>query len=103
MSSFDHVLMKTIEDVLTDVFEGEVTKVILDYIHENKKENIDEKVQALSEALPNVLGSGAVIIQDLIVENLYSRYGQTPEWKKEYGFRDYIMNLSQTSAGRNAK
>jgi len=93
MPSFEDMFKKTIDEVLKNVFEDEVAKVILDCVGDGKESNLDEMVQSLAEALPKILGSGAVIIQDLIVESLYSQCGQPLEWKKEYKFRDYVMDL----------
>jgi hypothetical protein len=43
--------------------------------------------------LPKVLGSGSIIIEDLILETLYSKYNLDIVWKKDYRFADYLTNL----------
>jgi len=59
-------------------------------------EEIPKKVEVFSEALGKTLGSGAVIIEDLILESLHSRLRLELRWKKGYGFSDYIKDLRST-------
>lgn len=97
---YDAQIQKTVQNVMLDVF-GEKT---LNKIHQILKESyylewqdIPEKSEAFSSALKEILGKGALIIEDLIVENLYSSYGKELQWRKDFSFSDYILSLSMNS------
>ncbi len=56
-----------------------------------KWEEIPKRGQVFADALRQILGSsGAVIIEDLILENFYAKLGLEFKWKKSYRFSDYV-------------
>lgn len=102
MRGFDDVLTKTINEVIRNVFEDETAKIIFEYLNESNSKNLDEKVRVFTNALPKILGVGSVIIEDLILETLYSKYGSELKWRKGYRFADYIIELrDQTRKGES--
>jgi len=92
----DDLLLETIGDVLRQVFGENSAKIILRNMKKSyslKWEEIPKRAQVFSDALRNLLGSGGVIIEDLILETLYSKLELKFEWKKGYRFSDYIKEL----------
>jgi len=95
----DDLLLETIGDVLRQVFGENSAKIILRNMkksHSLKWEEIPKRAQVFSDALRNLLGSGGVIIEDLVLETLYSKLELKFEWKKGYGFSDYIRELRKS-------
>jgi len=82
---------------MLDVFGERTMHKICQILKDNyylEWQDIPEKSEAFSSALREILGRGAQIIEDLIVENLYNCYGRELQWKKGSTFSDYILNLS---------
>ncbi len=97
---YDAQIQKTVENVMLDVF-GEKTlskiRLILRDSYYLEWQDIPEKSEAFSSALKEILGKGAQIIEDLVVENLYNSYGRELHWRKDFSFSDYILSLSMNS------
>jgi hypothetical protein len=100
MQSFDDVLIGTIDEVVKNVFEEKIAEVIFQYLGEGCHKNIDDRVKFFADSLPNILGKGSVIIEDLILENLYSKLSLELKRKKSYKFADYIMELKKRTIRR---
>jgi hypothetical protein len=92
-NSFGDVLIGTINEVIRDVFDDETAGVILKHLEDLDSQNAEKNVEIFSDALSDVLGVGSVIIEDLILENLYLKYGLELKQKKNYGFTNHVMNL----------
>jgi len=103
MPTIDDVVMKTIDEVVRNVFEDEIAETIFRYSRERCSEKVDDTIMALADSLPKVLGTGSVIIEDLILEALYSKLGQQLQWKKDYRFPDYIAELRKQTVRREEK
>ncbi|MBS7648241.1 MAG: hypothetical protein QXK89_09250 [Candidatus Bathyarchaeia archaeon] len=56
-------------------------------------DDIPEKPHTFSEALREIIGIGSVIIEDLIIENLYIKVGLELRLRKNYNFPDYINEV----------
>jgi hypothetical protein len=94
MLSFEDTVKQTIREIIQNVFEDdEVVESIFHYFYKASSNGIDENAQIVTDALPKILGSGAVIIEDLIIETLYSKYNLDIVWKKDYRFADYLIEL----------
>jgi len=102
MPTFDDVVMQTIDEVVRNVFDNEIAKTIFRYSTKNGSEEVDGRVQAFADSLPKVLGTGSVIVEDLILETLHSRLGFELEWKKDYRFPDYIAELKKRTGRRES-
>ena len=93
MLSFDDTVMEIIEEIIRNVFENDETaEVILQYLNKNDSKTLDERLQIFADALPKILDEGYVIIEDLILETLYSKYGLNSAFEKDK-FTDYIVEL----------
>ena len=96
LTCVDDLLLETIGDVLKQVFGENSAKILLRHVKKSyslKWEEIPKRAQVFSDALRNILGQGGVIIEDLILETLYSKLELEFKWKKGYGFSDYIKEL----------
>jgi hypothetical protein len=98
--NFDDILVKTIKEVLENVFDKNTALTLLQYtllqyIGENDKGKFDTRVQCFSDSLHKILGNGATIIEDLILENLFSKLNVELKWRKDYAFVDYVHLLSK--------
>jgi len=60
-----------------------------------KREGIAEKPEVFSAGLERLLGSGAPVIEKLILKNLYVRLDLRFREKKGYEFSDYIRELEE--------
>ena len=58
--------------------------------------DIPKRPQVFSKALLSLFGEGAEIIEDLILEKLYSDYKMDLKWKDSYKFSNYIDDLTQS-------
>ena len=93
MRRFNDILVETIDEVLRDTLEDEKAEIILKYFKDTSSKKVDEKLQIFTDALPKILGAGSVIIEDLILETLYSKFQLELKRKKDYTFAEYIMEL----------
>jgi len=96
MERLDDLLLKVVDETLRQVFREAGTKVIYNFLENNhhlKREDIAEKPEVFSAGLERLLGSGAPVIEKLILKNLYRRLGMEFEEKEGYGFSDYIKEL----------
>ncbi len=103
MSTFDDVVMHTIDEVVRSVFEDEIAETIFRFSTEKSSGRVNDRVRAFADSLPKILGTGSVIIEDLILETLYSKLGLKLEWKKDYRFPDYITDLKKQTEGEKDK
>ena len=93
MQRLERLIMNTINDVIREVFNEEVARILFDNCFKNNSSvPFDQKLRAFEDSLPKILGSGAIIIEDLILETLYSRLGVKFE-REEKSFTDSIMEL----------
>ena len=100
MLSFEDTVKQTIKETIKNVFEdNEVVESLFQYFHKVSSKAIDE-IQVLTDSLPKILGSGSIIIEDLILETLYSKYNLDFVWKKEYCFADYFIELKKQTTRR---
>jgi hypothetical protein len=93
--NFDDMLVETIKEVLENIFDEQTAITILQYINESNKAKIDARIQSFSDSLQKILGSGATIIEDLILESLYSKLRAELKWRKDYAFTDYVRVLKK--------
>jgi len=84
------------EEVMLNIFGRKALDNILRAMREKyflDLEEMPERPDVFSEALRRIIGVGSVIIEDLIVENLYMKIGLEFRWKKNYVFSDYIKEI----------
>lgn len=110
------MLCKVTNETIMDLFGDYGGKYIVDSLEGNsdlKLEEIVEQPKALSENLRKLLGSGAFVVEKLILKNLHCKLRLKFEEKKGYKFSEYIedltlecglkRDLSQGSAHRDMK
>jgi len=93
-----NLLPKTVDETLEQVFKKEGARTIEVFIKNNlhiTRKEIVEKPGIFSSGLRRLLGSGATVVESLIVENLYHRAGLKFRKKKGYEFPDYINELKK--------
>jgi len=98
--SVDDLLFSVTYRTMKQVFKEEGTKVIRDYLENNshfKLEEIGEEPKAFSAGLERLLGSGASVIEKLILKNLCRRLRLEYEEKEGYGFSDYVKELNKSA------
>lgn len=102
-SKAEKTISRTAEQVMLNVFGRKAFESILRAMRERyfaDLEEISQNPQAFSEALRRIVGAGSVIIEDLIIENLYTRVGLEFRWKKGYSFADYINEIKGFLKGK---
>ena len=93
MRNFDEIVAETVYEIIDNVFETEVSELILQFYNENSVKNLEERIKVFSNDLSKILGEGYIIVQDLIIETLYFKLGVDLKWKQDYDFSDYLMEL----------
>ena len=96
MERLDDLLFKVVDETMKQVFRETGTNVIYGFLANNshlKREEIAEKTEVFSAGLERLMGSGAPVIEKLILKNLYRRLGLKFEEKDGYGFSDYVKEL----------
>ena len=69
---------KIIDRVLRQVFGNEATHLIYRYLETNysvKQNEISDKIELFSKGLEEFLKSGAYVVEQKILEDIYSSYG----------------------------
>lgn len=97
----DGLLLSAVDESLKPVFREEGTQVIYDYLENNshlKLEEIAERPELFSVALETLMASAALVIEKLILKNLYCKLGLRFREKEGYEFSDYIKQFTQRRA-----
>ena len=102
METLDNLLLEVIDETLKHVFREEGTKAIHDYLENKchlKLEETAEKPEVFSAGLERLLSSGALVIEKLILKNLYRKLKLKFKEKKGHEFSDYIKELTNDKIG----
>lgn len=102
---FEQSLVKTIDIRLKQIFGETGTTVIYDYLQNTlslRQEEIPKKLQVFAEGLDKFLSSGARVVEKVILDGLYSDFGQEFQFKEGYDFVDYVKAL-KTAIENNSK
>ena len=92
----DDLLLSVVDETMRQIFREAGVKVIYDYLENNcnlKREEIAEKPEVFSAGLKRLMVSAALVIEKMILENLYRKLGLKLEEKEGYEFSDYIKEL----------
>ena len=90
-------ILGTVKGVFLQIFEERAMETIFRLLKERfdlEIEDIPKKPEVFSQALLGLLGKGATIIEDLILERLYSDLNLDFQWKKDYTFSKYLTDLT---------
>lgn len=99
--TFDKKVRDTIKTVLIEIFEensAETTYRILSETYGLEEKDISKRPHVFSQALVSLFGKGAGIIEDLILEKLYTSFKMDLKWKENYKFSNYLEDLTSTPA-----
>ena len=89
-------MLSVVDETMRQIFREAGVKVIYDYLENNcnlKREEIAEKPEVFSAGLKRLMVSAALVIEKMILENLYRKLGLKFEEKEGYEFSDYIKEL----------
>ncbi len=92
----DNLLLKVVDETLKQVFREEGSRVIYDFLGNNchlTREEVVEKPEVFSTGLKKVLGSGAPVIEKLILKKLYQKLRLEYEEKEGDEFSNYVKEL----------
>jgi len=93
---FEKSLIDTIDSQLKHVFGETATLVIYNYLQTAlslPQKEIPKKLETFTEGLDSFLSSGARVVEKVILEDLYSDFGQEFQVKEGYRFPDYVKEL----------
>lgn len=99
---FDEKLLEAVDHALLSFGESP-RKAIYYHLDKNfkiQKEDIPEETDKFTTALDALFGSGATVIEKLIVKDLYQRLNLSFEEKNSFEIADYI-SLAREVAKRN--
>ena len=98
--SVDELLQSVVSATINQVFREEGSKVICDYF-ENKShlklEEVTEKPEEFSASLEKLLGSGAPVIEKMVLKNLCLELRLRYEETEDYQFADYLKELTRSA------
>jgi hypothetical protein len=75
-------------------------QMIFFYLENNysvKKDEIAKKPEAFATGIEKIFHAGALVIERLIVESLYSKLGLRYEERKDFSFGDYVKQAKEQS------
>jgi hypothetical protein len=77
-SEGENKISKIVDRVLNQVFGEDATQLIYRYLESNyslKREEITEKIDVFAKGLEKFLNSGAYVVEQKILKDIYSSYG----------------------------
>jgi hypothetical protein len=96
--SLGDLLIRVIDKTLNQIFREEGANVIYDFLENKshvKREDVSSKTEAFSAGLRKLLGSGAPVIEKVILKDVYHQLGLKFVQKRGNGFSDYIEELME--------
>lgn len=96
-------ISKIVDRVLRQVFGEEATHLIYRYLEHRyslKQNEISKKIDTFTRGLEEFLSSGAYVIEQKILEDIYSSYGlirrlELERSQEEYDFVSQVKSLMQ--------
>jgi len=98
MESPEDPLLRVIDETLNQIFREEGVSIIYDFLEREsqlKREDISSKTDVFSAGLMKLLGSGAPVIEKLILRNLCHQLELKFVQKKGHSFSDYAKELTE--------
>jgi hypothetical protein len=100
----DAKIERIIDRVLRQVFGEEATLLIYRHLENNyslKKEEVADRIETFAAGLEDFLRSGAYVIEQKILEDIYSSYGllrriELERERDEFDFVSQIKSLRKT-------
>ena len=103
---FEKILLDVVDQGIRDVFGEAAVRFIYDYLERNsslRRDDIPEKPEIFAEGLEEMLGSGAKVIEKLVLKNLYSHFGVNYQEREGYKFSDYIREIEVKHSRSHSK
>jgi len=94
----DELLLSVVDETLKQVFREAGAKVIYDYLGNKfhlERDEIAEKPEVFSVGLEELLVSAGPVIENMIINSLYSKLELKFAKKKGYAFSDYLKELRE--------
>lgn len=94
--TLESLTLIVVDNVLQQVFKKEGKNIIYNFLAENfqlEREEIPDKPEIFSTGLKKLLGSGALVIERMILHRLYIELGLKLEFSKNLIFSDQISEL----------
>lgn len=85
-----------VDETLKQIFRDDGTKVIYDFLESDSKltlKELSDKPEIFSTVLKKLMVSAAQVIEQAILQNLYSKLGIEFEEKQGYKFSDHVQDL----------
>jgi len=94
-TDFEKLFMKAVDESLTVLPESgrEMLFFHLERSFSIKKRDIPKKPENFIDALEQIFGAGAQVLEKLIVQNMYSKLGLEYQERKDYTFTDYLKRV----------
>lgn len=95
---FEQLVLDSIDEALVHLFNETATKAIYAYMENTcnlKREDLAKKIDVFSTSLESLLGSGALVIENLILKILFSKVQLEFVERENYRFSDYIVKLKK--------
>jgi len=98
MESPEDLLLRVINETLNQIFREEGVSIIYDFLEREsqlRREDISSKTDVFCAGLMKLLGSGAPVIEKLILRNLCHQLELKFVQKKGHSFSDYAKELTE--------
>jgi hypothetical protein len=98
IGGLDGLLLEAVDETFTHVFREAGAKAVYKFIENNchlKREEIAERPDVFSAGLEKLLGSGAPVLQDLILKKLRCKLELKSAERDPSDFADYIKELAK--------
>jgi hypothetical protein len=95
---FEKSVLRAIDLQLKQVFGETATMIIYNYLQTAlslQQEDIPARLEIFTDGLNKFLSSGAIVVERVILENLYYELGREFEVKEGYRFPDYVNELRE--------
>jgi len=95
-NEFDAMLLEAVDEALKEIFGQTATRTIYAHIENHlsmKRKEIPKRLEDLHKGLDEFLGSGAFVVEEMILKNLHSRLGVKREIKSDRSFADHVNKL----------
>lgn len=93
------LLLNAVDETLKRVFKKPGAEAIYNYIENEchlKREEIADRTNVFCAGLERMLGSGALMIEKLILKNIHRKLKLKFQEKQDCGFADYLKKLRKT-------
>ncbi|MCW4015502.1 MAG: hypothetical protein NWF06_03955 [Candidatus Bathyarchaeota archaeon] len=89
---------EVVDETLKQIFKEDGVKVIYDFLENNshlRLEDVANKPEVLADSLEKLMLSSAQVIEEMILNNTYSKLGLKFEKKQDHKFPDYLNELKR--------